>query len=62
MAIANHRGKQRNLSLNDAIAAVVSKPNLVGNVKDWTGATKHICRDRNQFFSYKTIKGKSAST
>ena len=49
--------------VEDSLVAVVQEANSVsGNDKDWwfdTGATIHICKDRNLFKSYKENKGET---
>ncbi|XP_043807681.1 uncharacterized protein LOC122722090 [Manihot esculenta] len=43
---------------DDIIAAVISQTFFVANVQDWvvySGATKHICTNRNVFTSYSTM-------
>ncbi|CAN6584101.1 unnamed protein product [Malus baccata var. baccata] len=57
---------------NEELAAVVSEVNMVSNVSEWlldTGATKHICTDKNLFTEYhpaaheeKLYMGNSASS
>ncbi|XP_070682532.1 uncharacterized protein [Malus domestica] len=44
----------------DALAAMISEINLVSDHADWwidTGATRHVCGDRNMFSSYQKIEG-----
>ena len=44
--------------VDDNFVAVVTETNLVSNVKGWwidTGATRHICGDKNLFSEYKQI-------
>ena len=43
---------------NISFSEVISEVNLVGNTKEWwvdTGATRHICLDKNMFSSYEAI-------
>ncbi|KAM1149789.1 hypothetical protein ACFX2B_030032 [Malus domestica] len=43
---------------NEELAAVVSEVNMVSNLSEWlldTGATKHICTDRNLFTEYHNV-------
>ena len=43
---------------DDIIVAVISQVNLVANVKDWvvdSGATRHICANRDAFTSYSPV-------
>ena len=44
--------------VDDNLVVVVTETNLVSNVKGWwidTGATRHICGDKNLFSEYKQI-------
>ena len=49
--------------VEDSLVAVVQEANSVsGNDNDWwfdTGATIHICKDRNLFKSYEENKGEA---
>ena len=43
---------------DDNLVAIVIETNMVSNVKRWwidTGATRHICGDKNLFLEYKQI-------
>ena len=61
----NYKGKeprqqkpQENLTKTEIIAMVVFEANLVGNIVEWvvdTGATHHICSNRNIFATYESI-------
>ncbi|KAB2625427.1 DNA polymerase zeta catalytic subunit-like [Pyrus ussuriensis x Pyrus communis] len=44
----------------DTFVAVVSEVNLLTNSNDWfvdTGATRHVCADRNLFVTYQSVDG-----
>ncbi|OMO89770.1 Integrase, catalytic core [Corchorus capsularis] len=43
---------------DDIIAAVISQANIMANLKEWivdSGATRHICANRDAFTSYTTV-------
>ena len=49
---------QANLAEDDVITAVVSEVNLVSNVSEWivdTGATRHICANKEVFQDYQKV-------
>ncbi|GMI67409.1 hypothetical protein HRI_000410200 [Hibiscus trionum] len=58
---------QSNVNLveaNEIIAAVVSQVNIVTNMIEWvidSGATRHICGNRNVFTSYTPVKEEEES-
>lgn len=44
---------------DEIIAVVVSEVNMVAEYNDWvidSGATKHICGNRNSFFKYTLVR------
>ncbi|XP_048444674.1 uncharacterized protein LOC125479439 [Pyrus x bretschneideri] len=46
--------------VEDTFVAVVSEVNLLTNSNDWfvdTGATRHVCADRNLFVTYQSVDG-----
>ncbi|XP_028096116.1 uncharacterized protein LOC114296032 [Camellia sinensis] len=55
-----HDGKGSKQGLKGIkLSAVVYEANLVGNPKEWwvdTGATRHICADRQMFTTYKVVE------
>lgn len=70
---ANGNNNHANMAFTDEeLAVVMSEVNMVSNVSEWlmdTGATKHICADRNLFTEYhpaapgeKLYMGNSASS
>uniref|UniRef100_A0A2N9HZD6 Integrase catalytic domain-containing protein n=1 Tax=Fagus sylvatica TaxID=28930 RepID=A0A2N9HZD6_FAGSY len=53
-----HPKPHANLIESEVIAAVVSEVNLVNNISEWvldTGATRHICTNRNLFLEYEEV-------
>ena len=53
-----HSKPQANLIELEVIVAVVSEVNLVNNLFEWvldTGATRHICTNRNMFTEYEEV-------
>ncbi|CAL8091268.1 unnamed protein product [Prunus armeniaca] len=53
------RNNQANVT-EENLAAVVSETNMVSNDNEWlidTGATRHICGDKNAFLTYQEILG-----
>ena len=59
----HHPKPQANLTESEVIAAVVSEVNLVNIMIEWvvdTGATRHICPNKEMFLDYeKVIDGES---
>ncbi|PRQ52113.1 putative RNA-directed DNA polymerase [Rosa chinensis] len=57
----NNNNNQANVAVAmEDFVAVVSEVNLVNDNKDWwidTGATRHICGDRNLFTTYQPLNG-----
>ena len=58
-----HPKPQANLTESEVIAVVVSEVNLVNNMIEWvvdTGASRHICSNKEMFLDYeKVIDGES---
>lgn len=58
---SGNNNNQANVAMAmEDFVAVVSEVHLVNDNKDWwvdTGATRHICGDRNQFTTYQSING-----
>ncbi|CAN6720600.1 unnamed protein product [Malus baccata var. baccata] len=71
-ANGNNNNHANMATTNEELAAVVFEVNMVSNVSEWlldTGATKHICTDKNLFIEYhpaaheeKLYMGNSASS
>lgn len=54
----HHPKPQANLTESEVIAAVVSEVNLVNNMIEWvvdTGATRHICSNKEMFLDYEEV-------
>lgn len=54
----HHPKPQANLTEIEVIAAVVSEANLVNNMIEWvvdTGATRHICSNKEMFLDYEEV-------
>ena len=53
--INNGRTNEANVTEGDMLVGVVSETNMVSDTNDWwidTGATRHICGDKNLFSTY----------
>ncbi|KAK9992238.1 hypothetical protein SO802_027223 [Lithocarpus litseifolius] len=56
--VHHHPKPQANLTESEVIAAVVSEVNVVNNMIEWvadTGATRHICSNKEMFLDYEEV-------